>query len=165
MGTLGKAVGVAGAFVAAHPTIVAWLIEAARTYIYTTAAPPAIAHAVIASLALIRGDEGEQRRARLAGLISLLRLRLAALVMHHPHAGWKLADSQTAIQPLIVGENRAALELSAALEAQGLWVPAIRPPTVPAGSARLRITLSAAHTSDDVERLVAALEHSLNTPQ
>lgn len=158
MGTLGKAAGVAGAFVAAHPTIVDWLVQAARTYIYTTAAPPAMAHALRTSLQLIRGEVGEQRRARLATLIALLRQRLGALIVAMPRLGWRLAESTTAIQPLIVGGNEAALALSAALESRGLWVPAIRPPTVPVGSARLRITLSASHTEDDVLRLVDALE-------
>ena len=160
MGTLGKAAGLAGAFVAAHPTVIDWLVQAARPYIYTTAAPPAIAHALRTSLQLIRGDEGEQRRARLATLITLLRLRLSALVAATPRLGWILAESATAIQPLIVGGNEAALALSAALESRGLWVPAIRPPTVPVGSARLRMTLSASHTEDDVLRLVDALEHA-----
>jgi len=160
MGTLGKAAGVAGAFVAAHATIIEWLIQSARTYIYTTASPPAIAHALRASLQLIRGDEGGHRRARLATLIALLRKRLGALIADRPGLGWTLADSSTAIQPLIVGDNEAALALSAALESQGLWVPAIRPPTVPVDSARLRITLSASHTDVDVHRLVDALEHA-----
>jgi 8-amino-7-oxononanoate synthase len=160
MGTLGKAAGVAGAFVAAHRTIVDWLVQAARTYIYTTAAPPAMAHALRASLQLVRGEEGEQRRAHLAVLIDLLRERLGALIAATPRLGWTLAESATAIQPLIVGDNEAALALSAALESRGLWVPAIRPPTVPVGSARLRITLSASHTEDDVLRLVDALEHA-----
>ena len=157
MGTLGKAAGVAGAFVAAHPTVIDWLVQTARTYIYTTAAPPAIAHAVSASLALIAGDEGAQRRAQLQRLVAQLRTQLAALIAEHPQLGWQLADSATAIQPLIVGENSAALALSAALEAQGVWVPAIRPPTVPVGTARLRIVLCASHTAQDVQRLVDGL--------
>ena len=160
MGTLGKAAGVAGAFVAAHATIVEWLIQAARTYIYTTAAPPAIAHALRTSLRIIRGEEGERRRATLAARIALLRQRLGAFIAATPRLGWKLVDSATAIQPLIVGGNAAALALSAALESLGLWVPAIRPPTVPVGSARLRITLSAAHSADDVARLVDGLEQA-----
>ena len=157
MGTLGKAAGVAGAFVAAHPTIVNWLVQTARTYIYTTAAPPAVAHAVSASLVLIAGDEGTQRRAQLQRLIAQLRTQLTALIAAHPHLGWQLADSASAIQPLIVGENSAALALSATLEVQGLWVPAIRPPTVPVGTARLRIVLCASHTPQDVQRLVDGL--------
>nr|WP_315188057.1 8-amino-7-oxononanoate synthase [uncultured Albidiferax sp.] len=157
MGTLGKAAGVGGAFVAAHPTIIEWLVQTARPYIYTTAAPPAIAHALSASLQLIAGPEGEQRRAHLQTLIHQLRSELSKLIAAHAHLDWALADSTTAIQPLIVGSNAAALALSTALDAQGLWVPAIRPPTVPVGTARLRITLSAAHSAQDVQRLVDGL--------
>ncbi|WP_059414778.1 8-amino-7-oxononanoate synthase [Cupriavidus basilensis] len=154
VGTLGKAAGVAGAFVAAHETIIEHLINTARQYIYTTAAPPAVAHAVSASLALIAGEEGRQRRAHLAALIRTLRGGLAGLTRA---AGWRLGESASAIQPVIVGDNVAALALSAALEADGIRVGAIRPPTVPAGTARLRITLSAAHAQADVERLLASL--------
>jgi 8-amino-7-oxononanoate synthase len=157
MGTLGKAAGVGGAFVAAHPTIIDWLVQSARAYIYTTAAPPAVAHALRESLRLIGGAEGEQRRAHLQQLITQLRTQLSALIAAHPSLGWRLADSGTAIQPLIVSSNKAALALMAALDAQGLWVPAIRPPTVPVGTARLRITLSAAHSAEDVQRLVDVL--------
>ncbi|MCX7277025.1 MAG: 8-amino-7-oxononanoate synthase [Burkholderiales bacterium] len=157
MGTLGKAVGAGGAFVAAHPTIVEWLVQTARPYIYTTAAPPAIAHAVSASLALIASAEGEQRRAQLQQRVVQLRTGLAVLIAAYPAAGWQLADSATAIQPLVVGDNAAAMALSAALDTQGLWVPAIRPPTVPVGTARLRITLSAAHSAADVQRLLDGL--------
>ncbi|SOZ14808.1 7-keto-8-aminopelargonic acid synthetase [Cupriavidus taiwanensis] len=154
IGTLGKAAGVAGAFVAAHETIIEHLVNTARPYIYTTAAPPAVAHALLASLAIIEGDEGRQRRAQLARCIALLREGLAQLAAI---AGWTLGDSQTAVQPLIVGDNGAALALSATLEADGIRVGAIRPPTVPEGTARLRITLSAAHTEADVRRLLDAL--------
>ncbi|MBS0554601.1 MAG: aminotransferase class I/II-fold pyridoxal phosphate-dependent enzyme, partial [Proteobacteria bacterium] len=115
-------------------------------------------HALRASIALIAGEEGARRRAHLQQLIALLRSRLQAIIDRHPGIGWRLADSATAIQPLIVGDNAAALQLAAGLDARGLWVPAIRPPTVPANTARLRITLSAAHSIDDVERLCAALE-------
>ena len=163
MGTLGKAVGLGGAFVAAHPSVIDWLVQSARSYIYTTAAPPAIAHAVLTSLRLIAGDEGEARRARLAQSIAMLRDGLSTLTQEHPGLGWRLADSATAIQPLIVGDNAAALDLAAALDAQGLWVPAVRPPTVPAGTARLRITLSAAHTPKDVQALLDALAQVAGT--
>jgi len=157
MGTLGKAAGVAGAFVAAHPTIIEWLVQTARPYIYTTAPPPALAHAVSASLQLLAGAEGDARRLQLQQLIAQLRTALAALMAAYPGLGWSLAESATAIQPLLVGSNAAALALAAALDAQDLWVPAIRPPTVPVGTARLRITLSAAHTAQDVARLVDGL--------
>jgi len=157
MGTLGKAAGVGGAFVAAHPVIIDALAQTARPYIYTTATPPALAHAVCESLRLISGTEGDERRARLQQLIGQLRAGLAALIAAHPALGWRLMDSNTAIQPLLIGDNAAALALAAALDAQNLWVPAIRPPTVPVGTARLRITLSAAHSADDVQRLLHAL--------
>lgn len=161
MGTLGKAAGVAGAFVAAHRTVIDWLVQSARAYIYTTASPPAVAHAVSASLALISGDEGAQRRRHLSALIARLRQDLpAALGDTMARRGWHLAPSSTAIQPLVVGASSEALALASALESLGVWVPAIRPPTVRAGSARLRITLSAAHTMGDVDRLLSALVES-----
>ena len=148
MGTLGKAAGVAGAFVAAHPAVIDTLVQTARPYIYTTASPPLLAEALRASLAMIRDDA--PRRAHLATLIERFRERMRAL----PFA---LADSRTAIQPLIVGANETAVGLSAALLQRGFWVPAIRPPTVPQGTARLRVSLTAAHTNADVDALCAAL--------
>ena len=154
MGTLGKAAGVAGAFVCAHADIVDHLVNAARTYIYTTAAPPAVAHALQASLDLIEGAEGDARRARLRALAAQVRTEVGAIAAS---AGWELPLRDSVIQPLIVGDNGAALALAAALEVEGLRVPAIRPTTVPEGTARLRISLSAAHTTHDVDRLVAAL--------
>ena len=157
MGTLGKAAGVGGAFVAAHPSIIDWLVQAGRPYIYSTAAPPAVAHCLRESLRLIQSPEGDQRRAHLQQRIHQLRTGLDALTAQYPTLGWRLADSSTAIQPLIVGSNACALALMAALDAQGLWVPAIRPPTVPVGTARLRITLSAAHSARDVEQLIDGL--------
>ncbi len=171
MGTLGKAAGVGGAFVAAHRTIIDWLVQSARAYIYTTAAPPAMAHTLRASLRLIRGAEGDQRRQHLGELIGALRGGWPAALAASPGGtgaaaatgGWHLTDTRTAIQPLIVGGSAEALAAAAALESQGLWVPAIRPPTVPAGSARLRITLSAAHSAGDVERLLAALAVAART--
>ena len=157
MGTLGKAAGVGGAFVAAHPTIIDWLVQAARPYIYTTAAPPAVAHALRESLRLISSEEGEQRRTQLQHLITQLRSQLTTLIDAHPTLGWQLMESSTAIQPILIGDNAAAMALAGALDAQDLWVPAIRPPTVPVGTARLRITLSAAHTKEDVQRLIDGL--------
>jgi 8-amino-7-oxononanoate synthase len=165
MGTLGKAAGVAGAFVAAHPVIIDWLVQAARTSIYTTAQPPAVAHAALAGLRILHSDEGDERRARLGARIVQLRRGVATLIDGRPGCGWRLADSCTPIQPLIVGDNAAALALSQALERQGIWVPAIRPPTVPAGTARLRIALSAAHTPDDVQALLEALRHAMEELQ
>jgi len=150
MGTLGKAAGVGGAFVAAHASVIELMIQRARPYIYTTACAPALAHALLASLDIIGGAEGETRRAHLAGLIRQLR---ESLDFQH----WTLAASSTAIQPVIIGSNDDALAASAALHEQGLWVPAIRPPTVAPGTARLRVTLSAAHGIDDVAQLAQAL--------
>jgi 8-amino-7-oxononanoate synthase len=149
IGTLGKAAGVGGAFVAAHETVIEWLLQRARPYTYTTAAPPALAHALLTSLELIGGAEGMQRRAHLQELIAQLQSTLHL-------QRWALLPSPTAIQPVIVGSNDQALRAAAVLHEQGIWVPAIRPPTVPPDTARLRITLSAAHTTQDVARLVAA---------
>jgi 8-amino-7-oxononanoate synthase len=148
MGTLGKAAGVHGAFVAGEEALIEWLLQRARTYVFTTASPPLLAFALMASLELIEAEE--HRRARLRALIERLRKNLRELP-------WNLLRSETPIQPLIVGDNRAALELAAELQKRGIWVPAIRPPTVPAGSARLRITLSAAHNVEHVDELAAAL--------
>ena len=150
MGTLGKAAGVAGAFVAAHASVIELMIQRARPYIYTTAAPPALAHALLTSLDIISGAEGAARRAHLGSLVNRFR---AGLRLER----WQHAPSTTAIQPIIIGANEEALRAGAGLYGQGLWVPAIRPPTVPAGTARLRATLSAAHTHEDVAQLAAAL--------
>ena len=148
MGTLGKAAGVAGAFVAGHATVIETLLQTARAYIYTTAAPPLLAQAVRASLAIIGGDHA--RRGRLHALVARLRDGAKSLP-------WKMLPSQTAIQPLVCGEAAATVALSERLAGHGLWVPAIRPPTVPAGTSRLRISLSAAHTEADVDLLLASL--------
>src|SRR3569623_2360095 len=150
MGTLGKAAGVAGAFAAAHDTVIELLQQRARPYINTPAAAPAVAHALLASLDFIGGVEGHERRAHLQALISRLKqsVRLER---------WRFLPSDTAIQPLIIGSNEEALQAAAALDEQGIWVPAIRPPTVPAGTARLRIPLSASHTLQDVDALAQAL--------
>ena len=148
MGTLGKAAGVAGAFVAAHPAVIETLLQTARPYVYTTAAPPLLAVALGAALRSIRNDDF--RRAHLAELIAAFREGAAGLP-------WTLSASSTPIQPLIVGDVSTALALSDALLARGIFVPAIRPPTVPAGTARLRVSLSAAHTLADVDALTGAL--------
>jgi 8-amino-7-oxononanoate synthase len=150
MGTLGKAAGVGGAFVAAHATVIEWLVQRARPYIYTTAAAPALAHALLASLDLIDGEEGATRRGHLQSLIAQLQNELTL-------KRWKLLPSDTAVQPVVIGRNDEALQVAAALLEQGLWVPAIRPPTVPPDTARLRVTLSAAHTSEEVTQLTTAL--------
>lgn len=148
MATLGKAAGVFGAFVAGSEALIDWLIHKARPYVYTTATPPLLAAAISRSLKLIRA--GERRRERLAALIARLKAGMAGLP-------WRLLPSDTPIQPLIVGGNADAVRLSEALLTRGILVPAIRPPTVPAGTARLRISLSAAHSEADVDRLLAAL--------
>ena len=148
MGTLGKAAGVAGAFVAAHPAVIETLLQTARSYVYTTAAPPLLAVALGAALRSIRDDDF--RRAHLAELIAAFREGAAGLP-------WTLSASSTPIQPLIVGDVPTALAVSDALLARGIFVPAIRPPTVPAGTARLRVSLSAAHTLADIDALTVAL--------
>jgi 8-amino-7-oxononanoate synthase len=148
MGTLGKAAGVAGAFVCGHPAVIETLIQRARPYIYTTAAPPLLAETLRTSLALIR--DGDERRSRLATLVARFRERAQALP-------WRLLPSQTAIQSLVVGDNAPAVALSEALWQRGFWVPAIRPPTVPRGTARLRVSLTATHTMADVDALADAL--------
>ncbi|MFA5081262.1 MAG: 8-amino-7-oxononanoate synthase [Hydrogenophilaceae bacterium] len=148
LATLGKAAGVSGAFVAGSETLVEWLINKARTYIYTTATPPMLAAAVSASLKLIAGEP--QRRARLATLIARLKAGVTLLP-------WSLMASDTPIQPLLVGDNHESLRLADGLRERGILCPAIRPPTVPEGSARLRISLSAAHDEADIDRLLAAL--------
>jgi 8-amino-7-oxononanoate synthase len=148
MGTLGKAAGVSGAFVAAHPLVIETLVQTARSYVYTTAAPAALAETLRAALRCIR--DGHARRARLATLIATFRAGAETLP-------WRLLPSSTPIQPLIVGDAVTAVRVSGALAARGLLVPAIRPPTVPAGTARLRISLSAAHSHEDVDALVRAL--------
>ncbi|CAN7277360.1 8-amino-7-oxononanoate synthase [Acidovorax sp. LjRoot194] len=152
MATLGKAAGVAGAFVAGDAALIEWLLQKTRTYIFATAAPALLASALRESLVLIAA--ADDRRAHLQARITQLRGGLAALPA--PTA-WHLLPSQTPVQALVVGSNEAALAAMDSLRAQGLWVPAIRPPTVPAGTARLRIALSAAHTEADVEELLAAL--------
>lgn len=148
MGTLGKAAGVHGAFVAGHATFIEWLLQSARSGIFTTAAPPLLAACVCESVKLI--EAGDDLRATLRGHIARLREGLAG-------TRWHLLPSQTAIQPLLIGDNAEALRVSEALWARGLWAPAIRPPTVPAGTARLRISLSAGHSVDHLEALIAAL--------
>lgn len=148
VGTLGKAAGVSGAFVAGSETVIEWLMQRSRPYIFTTATSPVMASAILASLELIRN--GDDRRCHLQALIDRLQRGLDG-------SKWKLLPSFTAIQPVVVGENDAVLNVSAELAKRNIWVPAIRPPTVPKGSARLRISLSAAHTHEQVAQLVDAL--------
>ena len=154
MAGFGKALGTAGAFVAGSEALIEFLIQRARTYVFSTAPPPALAAATRAALALIAGDEGAARRAHLAVLIARFRSHCAQL-------GIVLSPSSTAIQPLVLGAEARALAVSRALLERGYWVAAIRPPTVPAGTARLRITLTSAHTVAEVDGLVTALSTAL----
>lgn len=149
VGTLGKALGTFGAFVAGSHTLIEFLWQQARTFIYTTALPPAVAAATRESVRLLA--EEAWRREHLQGLIQRFRHGAKQL-------GLPLLDSATPIQPLLVGDAEPALALSAALEQAGFLVTAIRPPTVPRGGARLRVTLSAAHAAADVDALLQALE-------
>jgi 8-amino-7-oxononanoate synthase len=148
MATLGKAAGVSGAFVAGHADAIEWLIQRARTYVFSTASPPALAVALKESLRIFQQESW--RREQLQKLIAHLRNSLVNLP-------WKLLPSQTAIQSLIIGSNADALSVMEKLKQKNIWVPAIRPPTVAVGSARLRISLSAAHSIEDVDRLVDGL--------
>ncbi len=148
MATLGKAAGVSGAFVAAEKIVIETLLQNARSYIYTTASPPALAAALRVSLGLVR-EEG-WRREQLNRRIAQLCAGLAGLP-------WALMPSSTPIQPLLAGGNEDVAALSEGLRARGIWVPAIRPPTVPHGTARLRISLSATHGEADVAQLTGAL--------
>jgi 8-amino-7-oxononanoate synthase len=148
MATLGKAAGVSGAFVAAEQAVIDTLVNHAHSYVYTTATPPALSVALSQSLQQIA--QGDALRTHLKGLITQLLNGLSDLP-------WQLMPSDTAIQPLLIGDNHRALKLSEGLRERGIWVAAIRPPTVPQGTARLRITLSAAHSEADVTQLIGAL--------
>ncbi|HGG7348637.1 TPA: 8-amino-7-oxononanoate synthase [Escherichia coli] len=148
--TFGKGFGVSGAAVLCSDAVADYLLQFARHLIYSTSMPLAQAQALRASLAVIRSDEGDARREKLAALIT----RFRAGVQDLP---FTLADSCSAIQPLIVGDNSRALQLAEKLRQQGCWVTAIRPPTVPAGTARLRLTLTAAHEMQDIDRLLEVL--------
>jgi 8-amino-7-oxononanoate synthase len=148
VGTLGKALGTFGAFVAGSEELIEVLIQRARSYIFTTAMPAAVAEATRASLRIAREDSA--RRENLQALIDQFRQGAG-------QAGLHLMDSMTPIQPLLVGEAKRAVAMSEALLQRGILVAAMRPPTVPEGTARLRITLSAAHTPQDVDRLLDAL--------
>jgi 8-amino-7-oxononanoate synthase len=151
VGTLGKAAGVSGAFICAHDSFIEWIIQKGRPYIYSTATPPAIASAVLKSLEIIESDDGKQRRSHLNQLIDIWQKEMV-------FSKWEKVLSCTAIQPLILGSNANALLAAKLLDEAGYWIPAIRPPTVPIGSSRLRITFSANHTVDDVRKLIATLQ-------
>ena len=159
IGTLGKAAGVSGAFICGPSILIEWLIQKGRPYIYSTATPPAIAHTLLKSLQLIEGDEGVRRRRQLNQLIKIWHEEMN-------FSKWKKVVSSTPIQPVILGSNANALAAAKLLDDAGYWIPAIRPPTVPIGSARLRITFSANHSAEDLRALIKTLktiEHQLES--
>jgi 8-amino-7-oxononanoate synthase len=151
MATLGKAAGVAGAFVAGQQVVIDYLIQTAKSYVYSTPAPPALSATLSASVSII--EKGDDLRAHLQHLIATLKANLQLKT-------WQLLPSNTAVQPLIVGSNQAAVSLSEHLQKLGILVPAIRPPTVPVNTARLRISLSAAHSEADVITLAKAINEA-----
>ncbi|NDO83415.1 8-amino-7-oxononanoate synthase [Citrobacter sp. NCU1] len=148
--TFGKGFGVSGAAILCSDSVAEYLLQFARHLIYSTSMPPAQAQALRASLAVICSDEGRQRREKLASLIAYFRAGVDT-------TAFALAPSHSAIQPLIVGDNARALQLAETLRSQGCWATAIRPPTVPAGTARLRLTLTQAHEKQDIDRLLEVL--------
>lgn len=148
MATLGKAIGTSGAFVAGSDALIETLIQQSRPYIYTTATPPAIAAATLCSLDIVKRDSW--RREKLQELIAYFQQRME-------NTAFKLMPSNTAIQPIVIGDNKHTLAMSEKILQKGIQVTAIRPPTVPVGSARLRITLSASHEKSDIDQLVKAL--------
>ena len=152
MGTLGKGFGTFGAFIAGSEVLIETLIQKARTYVYTTAIPPAVAEATRASLKLVINESW--RREKLQALVAYFYQGASQL-------GLQLMNSPTAIQPIVIGDSLRALDASKALLAEGIYISAIRPPTVPEGSARLRITFSALHEQQHVDRLLTALEKTL----
>lgn len=151
MATLGKAAGVAGAFVAGEQVVIDYLIQKANSYVYSTPAPPALSATLSAAVKLI--EQGDDLRAHLQSLITYLKKNLKL-------TKWQLMPSETAVQPLVVGGNHEVLALSEYLQTQGILVPAIRPPTVPVGTGRLRISLSAAHSLDDIKQLIEAIHQA-----
>ena len=148
IGTLGKALGGYGAFVAGSDDLIEYLIQFSRSYIYTTAMPPAVAQAMLGNLERARDNK---LREALTDRIKLFRSGAAA-------RGLPLMDSESPVQPLLTGSSDRALRISDSLKQQGIWISAIRPPTVPQGEARLRVTLTAAHTAEDIATLLTALE-------
>ncbi len=152
VGTLGKAAGLSGAFIAAHQDLTEWIMQKGRSYIYTTASPPAIAHGLLKSLELMRDA---QHRHQLIKNIDYWKKHLKL-------NKWQLMPSSTAIQPIVIGSNANALKVAQKLDEKNIWVPAIRPPTVPEGTARLRITFSATHTTEQIDQLIKALHEIEN---
>lgn len=156
MGTLGKALGTSGAFIAAHPMVIRTLMQRARPFIYTTALPPALAAGTLAALDIM--EQEPERIQHLHALIQSFRRHLEQLQVS---GLWSLAPSQTAIQPVILYTSERALNVQRSMREAGYWVPAIRPPTVPKHAARLRFTLSAAHRLDRLPALVHVLSNAL----
>lgn len=156
VGTLSKALGGIGGFIAASREIIDWIINSAGAFIYTTALPPAVCAGAMAALALVQSEEGRQRRERLLQNAARLRHQLAH------DLGANIAGSTTQIIPLMVGDATVATELSQRLQLEGFLVPAIRPPTVPRGQSRLRVSLSSEHASEDLNRFLAALGNSFH---
>ncbi|EHA13763.1 8-amino-7-oxononanoate synthase [Halomonas sp. HAL1] len=150
VGTLGKALGTAGAFVAGDAKLIEHLIQFSRSYIYTTAQPPAIAAATLKALEIVQSEQG---------LRAQLNTNIAYFRHEALHLGLPLSDSTTPIQPLILGDEARTLSWALQLQQKGIQVGAIRPPTVPKGESRLRVTLSARHQHDDIDQLLAALHH------
>ncbi|MDO6579511.1 aminotransferase class I/II-fold pyridoxal phosphate-dependent enzyme [Alteromonas stellipolaris] len=155
MGTFGKAVGTAGAFIAGSQALIDYLVNFAKHYVYSTAMPPAQAVATLYSLTHIAADSS--RTGALNYNVAYFRERFSAQIGDDRNGDLQLANSNSAIQPIIVGSPKRALALSDALKARGIWIPAIRYPTVPKGEDRLRITLSATHTQQDIDVLVDAI--------
>ncbi len=151
MATLGKAAGVAGSFVAGESVVIDYLIQTAKSYVYSTPAPPALSATLSASVSLI--EQGDDLRMHLRSLINYFKDNLQC-------KRWQLMPSETSVQPLVIGDNLEALALSEYLQGLGILVPAIRPPTVPVGTARLRISLSAAHSLDDIKQLISAIHQA-----
>jgi 8-amino-7-oxononanoate synthase len=151
MGTLGKAVGVSGAFIAASQKWIDWLIQKARPVIYSTSPSPAIAHTVLKSIELIESDEGYKRRNKLFDLIKHWK-------SYAKFNRWQCLPSDSAIQPLIIGDNNSVMQLSEQLKLLKIWAPAIRPPTIPKDTARLRITFNTEHTVSDIDKLIEAIK-------
>ena len=150
MGTLGKAVGVSGAFIAANQIWIDWLVQKSRPVIYSTSPSPAVAHTILKSIELIESEEGQLRRKKLFELIDYWR--------ENTHfQKWKRLPSSSAIQPIIIGSNEAALLVAEQLRQSNMWVPAIRPPTVPINTARLRVTFNADHSQEQVQSLIDRL--------
>ncbi|MGZ5103008.1 MAG: 8-amino-7-oxononanoate synthase [Usitatibacter sp.] len=152
MATLGKALGAYGAFVAGEPEVIEWLVQRARTYVFSTALPPMAAEVATAALDLVDTDPS---------IVSALRARISDLVSSLDRAGVAAPPSHSAIHPVVVGDAKSAVAASARLRERGFLVPAIRPPTVPEGTSRLRVSLSAAHRLDEIEALAIALAQCL----